>query len=302
VQQIMSVMVEAGGARADHLQTVLVVSGAFPSVDEATLIRLLRSMGKADLLEQTAEGLLILGMLGEKIARSQDFYMAFTVPEEYRVTHQGRHIGNVMSTPDLASDGYLILAGRRWKILQVDRDRREILVEPSPGGRAPIFKSNGAHEIHPRVREMMRTLLVQDQMPVYLDPAARRMLNCARAAARDADLGRQQFLRDGSSTIWFTWTGSRIQRTLVGLGQYVAGMNVHDEGIALIFEKATDNLIRETYRRFLKDRPDAVKLASHYPERAREKYEPFLSDELQAQVFASHCLDVDGAVSLIASL
>jgi ATP-dependent Lhr-like helicase len=302
VQQIISVIAETGGARADHLHAVLVAGGAFPSVDAATFIQVLRSMGKADLVEQTAEGLLILGMRGERIARSQDFYIAFTVPEEYRVTHQGRHIGNVMSTPDLAIDGYLILAGRRWKILQVDRDRREILVEPSPGGRAPIFKSAGFHDIHPRVRERMRSLLFEDGMPIYLDAAARQMLHSARAAARAADLGRQRFLRDGSRTVWFTWTGSRIQRTLAGLGQYVAGMDVHDEEIALIFEKTTEDMIRETYRRFLKDCPDAVKLASHYPERAREKYEPFLSDELQAQVFASHCLDLDGSMHLMESL
>jgi ATP-dependent Lhr-like helicase len=302
VQQIMSVIAETGGARADHLHAALVVSSAFPNVDNATFIQVLRSLGKADLVEQTAEGLLILGMLGERIARSRDFYIAFTVPEEYRVTHQGRHIGNVTSTPDLAIDGYLILAGRRWKILQVDHNRREILVEPSPGGRAPIFKSAGFQDIHPRVRERMRSLLLEDGMPIYLDSTAGQMLRSARAAARAADLGRQRFLRDGSSTVWFTWTGSRIQRTLAGLGQYVAGIDVHDEGIALIFEKTTEDLIRETYRRFLQDCPDAVKLASHYPERAREKYEPFLSDELQAQVFASHCLDLEGSMAIIQSL
>jgi ATP-dependent Lhr-like helicase len=302
VQQIMSVIAETGGARAEDLHAVLVAGGAFPNVDKTTLIQVLRSMGKADLVEQTGEGLLILGMRGEKIARSQDFYIAFTVPEEYRVTHQGRHIGNVTSTPDLAVDGYLILAGRRWKVLQVDHERREILVEPSPGGRAPIFKSAGFQDIHPRVREMMRSLLFQDEMPIYLDPPARKMLQSARAAACAADLGRQRFLQDGSRTVWFTWTGSRIQRTLAGLGQYVAGMDVHDEGVALTFEKTTEDMVRETYRRFLKDCPDAVTLASHYPERAREKYEPFLSDELQAQVFASHCLDLDGSMSVIQSL
>ena len=33
-----------------------------------------------------------------------------------------------------------------------------------------------------------------------------------------------------------------------------------------------------------------------------EKYEPFLSDELQSQVFASHCLDLDGAIRTISLL
>ena len=124
---------------------------------DADLPSVLRSMGKADLIEQTPEGLLILGLRGERIVRGRDFYMAFVVPEEYRVLHQGRHIGNVTSAPDLAIDGYLILAGRRWKVLQVDQDRKEILVEPSPGGRVPTFSGTGGHDIHPRVREMMRS-------------------------------------------------------------------------------------------------------------------------------------------------
>ena len=97
VQQTMSVIKEAGGARADQLHATLIKSGAFPTVDQETFIDVLRSMGKADLIEQTAEGVLILGLLGEKIVTSRDFYMAFIVPEEYRVIHGGRHVGNVTS-------------------------------------------------------------------------------------------------------------------------------------------------------------------------------------------------------------
>ena len=137
--------------------------------------------------------------------------MAFKVPEEYRVIHQGRHVGNVTSAPDLGIDGYIILAGRRWKVLQVDQDRMEILVEPSPGGRAPAFSGGAGHDIHPSVREMMRALLFRDDMPAYLDPTAKEMLANARSAAKEADLARRSFLQDGSNTIWFTWTGSRIQ-------------------------------------------------------------------------------------------
>jgi ATP-dependent Lhr-like helicase len=302
VQQVMSVIAESGGAGADQLHAVLVASGAFPSVDDATFMRVLRSMGKADLIEQTAEGLLILGLLGERIVRSRDFYIAFIVPEEYRVTHEGRHIGNLASAPDLAIDGYLILTGRRWKILDVDPGRKVILVEPSSGGRAPAFWGTGGHDIHPAVRERMRSLLLAEEMPIYLDPTAQAMLASARAAAREADLGHQCFVPDGPGTIWFTWAGSRIQRTLAGLGRYSDGMDVHDEGIALAFKKTKEDKIREKYRGFLKVCPDAEELASQFSERAQEKYEPFLSGELQSQVFASHCLDLEGALRIIETL
>ena len=302
VQQIMSSVAETGGSRADQLSDSLIASGAFPTVQKSTFARVLRSMGKADLVEQTPEGLLILGMVGEKIVRGRDFYMAFIVPEEYRVIHQGRHVGNVTSAPDVSVDQYIILAGRRWRILEVDREGLEILVEPSPGGRLPRFAGRTAGEIHPRVREAMKALLFLDDKPAYLDPKANEMLTDARAAAREADLSIRSFLQDGPDTIWFTWTGSRIQRTLAGLGLYLGGLKVQDEGIALRFERTAESDVRRVFRNFLDQPPEVGVLASKFSEKATEKYEPFLSDELQSQVFASHHLDLEGALRTVVLL
>ncbi len=160
VQQVMSVIAESGGVKADRLYAVLVERGAFPCVDKPTFLRTLRDIGAADLIEQTPEGLLILGLRGEQIVRHHDFYLAFQVNEEYRVTHRGRHIGDVGLPPLLEENPFIILAGRRWKVLDVDHDRRSILVEPSAGGRRPSFLPSHSGEIHARVRETMRRLAV----------------------------------------------------------------------------------------------------------------------------------------------
>jgi ATP-dependent Lhr-like helicase len=302
VQQIMSTIAEAGGGRADGLFASLIASGAFPAVDRPTFVQVLRSMGKADLVEQTPEGLFILGIAGERIVRGRDFYMAFTVAEDYRVLDRGRHVGNISPIMDPRIDGYIILAGRRWIVLQVDRDRKEILVERSPGGRAPSFSGGGGHDIHPRVREEMRSLLFRDDVPSYLDPSAREMLARARAAAREAGLEHRAFIEDGPDIVWFTWTGSRIHRTLIGLGCHVLGFKIReDNDVAMTLTKSTEHEIRAAYSRLMQERPDVVQLASKYPGRAIEKYEPFLSEDLQSLVFASHCLDMEGAVQLIAS-
>ena len=101
-------------------------------------------------------GLLITGLLGEKIVAHHDFYVAFIVHEEYRVNHAGHHIGNIAFVPEFEEDRFLILAGRRWQILDIDHDRKAITVEPSPGGRVPVFTPDRADDIHPRVREVMK--------------------------------------------------------------------------------------------------------------------------------------------------
>jgi ATP-dependent helicase Lhr and Lhr-like helicase len=299
IQQILSVIKERGGAHAESLHRTLVLEGGFPGVDHNTLIRLLRCMGAADLLEQAPDGLLITGLRGEKIIAHHSFYVAFVVEEEYRVNHESHHIGNVGFVPDLEEEGFLILTGRRWKIIDIDHDRKTILVKPSTGGRVPRFFSGPGGDIHPRVREVMRELLEQNDLPVYLDPTARDMLTQARATARDSGVLRNPFLQDGLDTIWFTWTGSRTQRTLWALGKLSGISTIHDEDIALVFEKIPVARVQEIYRGFLSNCPDAVSLARQFPYRVVEKYDRYLSDDLTAEMFARERMDLPAALEEI---
>jgi ATP-dependent Lhr-like helicase len=161
IQQVLSVITERSGSRADDLHRTLVLQGGFPNVDQPMLIDMLRCMGAADLIEQTPEGLLISGLLGEKLARSHDFYVAFIVHEEYRVNHEGHHIGNIAFVPEFQEGKFLIFAGRRSQILHIDHERMAITVQPSPGGRVPGFHGERGQDIHPRVRQAKKDLLKQ---------------------------------------------------------------------------------------------------------------------------------------------
>jgi len=299
VQQVLSVITEWGGAAADKLYHDLVARGGFPNIDRATLIQVLRSMGSADLIEQSPEGPLIAGLLGEKIVRGHDFYVAFVVHEEYRVSDGGHHIGSIAADPTFEPGGFLILAGRRWKIVDVDHERKVISVRPSPGGRVPWFHSDDGRDIHPHVREAMKDLLARTDQPVFLDMTAREMLVQARSTARNSGLLRSPFLQDGPDAIWFTWTGSRIQRTLFGLGEHFGQVKVSDETIALVFSKTTIAHVQDIYRAFLEKCPGAVCLAEKFEGRAREKYEKYLSDDLTAQLFSRERLDMAGALEKI---
>ncbi len=173
-----------------------------------------------------------------------------------------------------------------------------ISVRPAPGGRVPWFHSDDGRDIHPRVREAMKDLLARTDQPVFLDMTAREMLVQARLTARDSGLLRSPFLQDGPDAIWFTWTGSRIQRTLYGLGQHLGNLKVTDEKIALVFSKTAIAHVQDVYRDFLENCPDAIRLAHEFEGRAREKYETYLSEDLTAHLFAQ-ALDVAGAIEKI---
>lgn len=299
VQQVLSVVAETGGASAVTLHDRLVVRGAFADLPKDVFIRVLRDIGASDLLEQTPEGDLILGLVGERIVRSADFYAAFVTNEEYKVICAGHVIGTVTSVPGMGADGFLILAGRRWRILEVNSEHKDILVEPAKGGRLPYFKGASGADIHPRVREKMREVLGNESMPGYLNPKAEEMLRMAREVGRGLGLPGLSLIRDGVDLWWFTWTGSRIHRTLAALGQHYAGLDVQDEGIALRFERTTEADVRHAYLALAESCPSAEEIAARLPVRVTEKYDSFLSDDLQCLLYARNCLDCNGARTVI---
>ena len=296
IQQIMSVIAERGGVSATTLFDVLIRKGSFTRVDQPTLVAVLSGLGANDMIEQTPEGDLILGIKGERVVRSKDFYSAFASSEDMKVYFNGHLIGTVSAPPGLGGDGYLILAGRRWKVISIDPEKMEILAEPAKGGRLPFFSSKSGADLHPRVRAEMLAVLKSKDLPIYLDDKAREILGLARDFGRRAGVLDRPIIKDGPDTYWFTWTGSRIHRTLMGMGRFLGGMDVRDEDIALCFERTSPETVREKYLKFLAAPPDADCLAMEFPVRISEKYDVLLPDNLQAKNFACNNLDVEGAL------
>ena len=112
-------------------------------------------------------------------------------------------------------------------------------------------------------------------------------------------LNQRTFLTDGRDVFWFTWTGSRIQRTLMAFARGNAGFKVHDDEIALVSKTQLKKTCVRCCRRFwnIYHRPMLWPLPIVH--KAQEKYEHFLSNELQAIVFGRNSLDVHGAHSLL---
>jgi len=299
VQQVLSVIAERGGARADALYSTLIAEDSFSNVSRATFMAVLRSMGGADLIEQTTEGDLILGLKGERIVRSRDFYAAFATEQELQVVHNGRCIGTIAASPGAGGQGFIILAGRRWKIVKVDEAGKVLIVEPSAGGRVPYFAGCGGADIDARVRREMRSIVTGNNSPAYLDRTLRSMLADARSTARAAALNQLDLILEGVDTVWFTWTGSKTNRTLAALGSFAGGLEIVDKGIALNIARRTPDQVREVFQRLLNQTPSSLDLASTFAFKGGAKYDAFLSETLLSQAFAWHSLDLAGAQDLI---
>ncbi|MBB75657.1 MAG: ATP-dependent helicase [Planctomycetaceae bacterium] len=216
VHQILSVIAERGGTSAARLHHVLCRAGPFRAVDAALFGEVLRALGRPEtaLIEQAADGLLLLGREGEKIVEHHSFYAVFQTPKEYRLFEGGHELGTLPVEQVLAPGMLLLFSGRRWRIMEVDDRDKVILLTPSLGGKAPVFGS-APGIIHDMVVARMFALLEGQDVPIYLDETAADLLAEARAAFRHMELDRRPIIERGPGA-WTlaTRAGTALTATL----------------------------------------------------------------------------------------
>lgn len=291
VQQILSVIKERGGSTAQDLFDTLVTKGAFYNITQDDFILILRSLKTFDLIEQDSTNLIILGLKGEKIVKSFEFYSAFTSTIEIDVIFEGNSIGKVEMFPDLKTRQFLILAGKRWEIIDVDFNKAKMFVRPSKGGKLPYYSGTPGPDIHLKVREKMHDLVTSDYIPDYLDDNAKLMIKDAKCVAREANILSNSFVVVGSDTYWFTWTGSAKHRTLFILGKAFGGLDVEDLEIALKFKGVTPSQIQKIYRTLLENCPSSQEIAEKNPGSTCEKYDHYVPENLQNKAYAKKYID-----------
>jgi ATP-dependent helicase Lhr and Lhr-like helicase len=302
VHQIMALIAEHGGERVPQLYADLVKHGAFPGITEQQFAGLMRSMGKHELIEQDESGLLILGRVGERLARRFDFYSVFQTPTEFDVRHEHRTIGSIQYTPSQEAQQYLILAGKRWLVLSVDQEAQVIQVEPSRGKRAPRFSSKVHWEIDDAVTQMMRTILLSNDPLIFCDSFATKYLDYARREASAAGLSEKFLIPEGKRTYWFSWKGSRINHTLwlIMKGQ---GLTCHNAGPGLLaIDECDPEKLLQVLRTVKIDSLSLSTVAALQSVVPVEKYDSYLPEELWRYQHSINDLDLEGAARATAEL
>jgi ATP-dependent Lhr-like helicase len=293
--QIISTIAETGGLNAAELYKRLCEFGPFCAVEPALFTRLLRCLGSADVVEQTGQGDLILGLVGERLRSERDFYAAFQTPVEFAVLHVRRNIGTLPLRAIPEPGEHIILAGRRWKVVQADMVRGEVHVEPAAGRKRPHFLGE-LGDIDDRVRERMREVLRDSRVYRYLNPVAAQLVDHARRSAAEAGVldHALQSVSD-RQTRWFPWNGTRAQRTLVAM-LTGAGVGATTRSVAIDIEASRGD-VRDLIGTFVQAPSSALAIATHVQPKQRRKYDRFLTDDLLDVGIARDTLDLTGALS-----
>jgi ATP-dependent helicase Lhr and Lhr-like helicase len=301
IQQLLSAIAQYGSLRPDQAWVMLCQKGAFQKVDQATFMKLLRCLGQQDLIQQTHNGELVLGLTGEKQVNHYTFYTAFQTPEEYRVRYNGQVLGNLPIQIPLMQEMQIILAGNRWKIVQADDMQKLVEVEPAGAGKVPTFMG-GSGVLHNRIRQEMYRVYCATDTPSFLDETARSLLVEARANFQSHRLQETAFGDAGRQTLFFPWQGDTVMNTI--LVQLVArGLKATKDGVAIAVDKVSPpDLMQHLGEIVDEEVADAVELAATVKNKRLEKYDRYLSDELLCQNYAASCLDVQKAWDCLRSI
>jgi ATP-dependent Lhr-like helicase len=296
VQQVLSVLVQRGGAKPAFLYGLLVDGGPFSSVGKETFIEFLRNLKEKDLVMQMDDGTLLPGAAGERLTEHYGFYAAFSTPEEYSLVADGKSIGTLPILVPLKTGDPLLFAGKRWEVVAVDDVRRLVTLRHSRAKRAPLFGGEGG-AVHAGIRTRMRDLYERGEPPLFLDSEAKELFREACQAYRDHGLSATPVRETGSGTEIYHWSGDREATTLRLIFERY-GLVV-DPFPAVLTVDPDASTVRRTLQ-CIAEAPmiRATDLAALAQNKRREKYDWELTDSLMTLEYAARTIDVRAAMVL----
>jgi len=302
LHQILAVIAQWGGIRANQLFNLLCKEGPFQKVGVDDFKGLLVHMGNTNLITQLGNGELVLGILGERIISHYSFYAVFKTPEEYRVINGTKTLGTLPIDSLVLVGQNIVFGGKRWKVNDIDSDKKTIYVEHTKGGKPPKFGGSGM-TIHDVVRQEMFRILKDGD---YRISVGNKKVDLADAIAREqfkesvtffqlSDLARKPLLKVGNSAYLFTWLGDKVVNTIVAL-LIMNGYEASAYAGVIEVEKTSVEGVKSTLRTLAsKKLPSETELAQSVLEKQIDKFDEFLPEDILSIGYGTKAFDINGA-------
>lgn len=245
--QTMSTLVQYGELTPARLAEMVLTLAPFRAVGQERFKSLLRHLLEIDHLQWTEDKHLLIGLAGERIVNDWRFLATFEDTTEYAVVSGTDSVGTVASAPP--TDHVMRLAGRAWRVLEIDEGSRTVMVEPARG-RANAYWTGSVGDVHDRVVQRMKRLLYEDDDFPYLKKKARQRLQEARSIARSSGLLDGALHEEASGTLVLPWIGSSALRALSHAAKVAYGVSmVSDRGGDLFFRvRGSSEAVRSALR------------------------------------------------------
>jgi len=216
VHQALSITKSHSGILLTELIKQLKENSAFNSIEQSEVEEILQNLIEIDFLEKLQREV-IVGVQGEKVVNSREFYSVFKTEENFKVVNAGNTIGEIPFSPQIIEDENILLSAKIWKITFVDHKAKKIEVIPAKDGKKPIFFGGGAI-LHQKIREKMFEILYSKTEYDFLDEPSFEEIEMMRkdfSVFNIKDLQSERPLLTAEKHLQlFTFTGTRINRTL----------------------------------------------------------------------------------------
>lgn len=306
LHQMLSIVKQLSGCKRTDLIKRLKKNSTFEQIHENDISNLIDESIKLDYLE-VVEHELILGIEGEKIVNSREFYSVFKTEPNFKVIFSGKTIGDIPFSPQVKIDENLLLAAKIWKIVDIDFEGSKILVIPAKDGKKPMFFGGGGN-IHPRIREEMLRILKCNETYPELDENSNLALSELRYDFKnfrinDFILDKPLIIKENKILI-YTFTGTKINKSLSFLlnqtGREVS-LDDHSNSLEIeICKSEFESLIKDINMIYSKiDDYLITELKVNESLIGFSKWGTYLPIEYQSQIVKERYFDFENAIELI---
>lgn len=300
LHQILSVIAQYGGIKADQLYSILCqTGGAFNNVSISQFSLLLRRLGKLDLIVQLESGELTLGLNGERLTGNYRFYAVFTTPEEFEIIYKNKRLGALPVDYPLVEGQHIVFGGQYWKILAIDSDKKVILVDQAGKGNPPKFGGVGL-DVHDRVRQKMFEIysLNDDAIKMethevsFLNPTAKKLFLEGIDTFNRYALNTRCIIQKDRNVNIFMWLGDKAVFTLtLMLMQFKLEVSSYLGVIEVVNINVED--VMDILRKLLFLEISDEALSKVVPNKLVEKYDDFLPEELLNLDYGRRTFEID---------
>lgn len=297
--QTMSTLASCGELSPKALADRILPLPYFHRVTQEDYKCLLRHLIQTDHIQRTEQGGLIVGIAGERVINSFRFYGVFVESEEYTVRSESQELGTVCLPLPVGEK--LAIAGHVWEVLDVDHRRHLVYCQPVKG-RVPAYFGECPGDLHTKILQRMRRVLLEDTRYPYLMANALARLDQARYTARHSGVTERPLIPLGGK-MWclLPWMGTyaflALERFLrircgdrLGLKHFDSARPYYMQFTLGVSEGEFYRILLEEIRKPL----DPMELI--YPKELPlfDKYDEYLPEELVRKGFAQGVLDLEG--------
>jgi ATP-dependent helicase Lhr and Lhr-like helicase len=301
-QQVISVCQEYNGITYVSLVEKIKQNYIFYNLDTVEIEELINDMIIKDYLEIiNGSKELIVGLEGERILRSKDFYSVFMTSEEFEVMEGPKKIGRLDKSFMINIGDNIILSGKLWGIKDIDYDRNKVYVTKAASGKKPNYIGSPGF-IHEKIGEKMMEIICSSKEFNYVNDEAAIALKDIRKKYSWNNIKPNQRIiwAEKDEGMFETYTGTTITKTLVFMLRYFSIEAKVKDGIGRIKvsnpRSVSDVLHKMKEKKWIAD--DLLPFVKEN-ELFQSKYSEFISKPLQIKMHIANEFDIEGTMKYL---